>query len=130
ISTAARVPQLMMMASCHHRLPRDIVSMVLTTSPLASKSDCFSDRSPMSSQLMKNEVEMHRMEAIQIRRVRGCSKSNSFFPLYFRSDMYWLMKYEAPDMKSIRKRIAKIQTMSLACNSRKLVVCVWGLNSE
>src|SRR4051812_48988578 len=50
ISTAASVPQLMMEASFHHR-------------PLAM--------SPMSSQLMKKEVEMHRMEAIQMRRVNG-----------------------------------------------------------
>src|SRR5204863_9214647 len=64
--------------------------------------------------LMRNDVEMHRMDAIQISRERGCSKSNSFRPLYFFSEMAWLMKYDTPDMKSIRKRIAKIQTMSLA----------------
>ncbi len=63
---------------------------------------------------MTNDVEMHRIAAIQIRRVSGCSKSNSFSPLYFASEMAWLMKYDTPDMKSIRKRMAKIQTMSLA----------------
>ena len=36
----------------------------------------------MSSQLMTNDVVMHRMDAIQMRRVSGCSKSNSFMPLY------------------------------------------------
>src|SRR5215211_1670132 len=63
---------------------------------------------------MPNEVRMHRMEAIQMSRVRGASKSNSFSPLYFASLIFWLMKYDAPDMKSIRKRMAKIHTMSLA----------------
>src|SRR5436190_15871610 len=68
----------------------------------------------MSSQLMRNEVEMHRLAAIQVRRVSGSSKSNSFSPLYFVSEIAWLTKYDTPDMKSIRKRIAKIQTISLA----------------
>src|SRR5438477_12357005 len=67
---------------------------------------------------MPNEVEMHRIDAIQIRRVNGCSKSNSFLPLYSASEMAWLMKYDTPDMKSIKNRIAKIQTISLACKSR------------
>ena len=31
---------------------------------------------------MPNDVEMHRIDAIQISRVSGCSKSNSFRPLY------------------------------------------------
>ena len=35
-------------------------------------------------------------------------------PLYCFSEIAWLMKYDTPDMKSIRKRMAKIQTMSLA----------------
>src|SRR5260370_42682818 len=74
---------------------------------------------------MRNEVEMHRIDAIQMRRVKGCSKLNSLLPLYCASEMAWLMKYDTPDMKSIRKRIAKIQTMSLAWMSRKLVVCVF-----
>src|SRR5262245_20656472 len=77
---------------------------------------------------MPNEVVMQRIDAIQIRRVSGDSKLNSFRPLYFASEMAWLMKYEQPDMKSIRNRIAKIQTMSFACRSRKLVVCVASLN--
>ena len=38
------------------------------------------------------DVVMHRTEAIQISRESGCSKSNSFRPLYFASEMYWLMK--------------------------------------
>ena len=57
---------------------------------------------------------MHRIDAIQMRRVSGCSKSNSFMPLYCFSEIAWLMKYDTPDMKSIRKRMAKIQTISLA----------------
>ena len=63
---------------------------------------------------MPNEVVMHRTAAIQIRRVKGCSKSNCFLPAYCFSEIHWLMKYDTPDMKSIRKRMAKIQTMSLA----------------
>ena len=47
-------------------------------------------------------------------RVSGASKLNSFKPRYFASEMPWLTKYDTPDMKSIRKRIAKIQTISLA----------------
>src|SRR5262245_8608399 len=77
MSTAARVPQLMMVASCHHRLGNSMP-------PTA--------RSRSSSQLMPNEVEMHRMEAIQMRRVSGCSKSNSDRPAYCLSEMAWLMK--------------------------------------
>src|SRR6516165_5653521 len=99
ISTAARVPQLMIVASCHHRLGS-------ACPPTA--------RSRIRSQLMPNDVVMHRIEAIQISRVRGSSKSNSLSPLYFFSEITWLMKYDAPDMKSMRKRMAKIQTMSLA----------------
>ena len=57
---------------------------------------------------------MHRMDAIQMSRVSGCSKSNSVSPLYCLSEIAWLTKYDTPDMKSIRKRIAKIQTISLA----------------
>src|SRR5215472_6893 len=71
-----------------------------------------------SSQLMRNDVEMHRQAAITIKRVSGCSKLNSFSPAYCRSEIAWLTKYEQPDMKSIRKRIAKIQTMSLDWISR------------
>src|SRR5579872_460181 len=99
ISTAARVPQLMIVASCHHRL---------------GNSCPPTDKSRISSQLMPNDVVMHRIDAIQISRVSGSSKSNSFNPLYFFSEIFWLMKYEAPDMKSIRNRIAKIQTISFA----------------
>src|SRR3954468_11395927 len=59
ISTAARVPQLMMVASCHHRFGY-VVSPTLSSLPL------------IRSQLMPNEVLMHRMEAIQMSRVKGC----------------------------------------------------------
>src|SRR5438128_7325218 len=60
MSTAARVPQLMMLASCHHRFAgNDLPSGSL-----------------ISSQLMKNDVLMQRIEAIQISRVNGCSKLN------------------------------------------------------
>src|SRR5262245_23982358 len=102
MSTAARVPQLMIDASCHQRCGKGLSPTV---------------RSLISSQLMKNDVLMQRIDAIQIRRVSGCSKSNSFRPAYFFSEMLWLRKYDTPDMKSIRKRIAKIQTISLTCNS-------------
>src|SRR2546421_2749557 len=61
MSTAARVPQLMMVASCHQRCGNALPA---------------TDRSLMSSQLMKNDVEMHRTEAIQMRRVKGASKLN------------------------------------------------------
>src|SRR5258708_1398754 len=90
ISTAGRVPQLMMVASCHQRL------------------GCPADRSLMSSQLMPYDVVMHRMEAIQIRRVSGSSKLISLSPAYFFSEIAWLMKYDTPDMKSIKKRIATV----------------------
>src|SRR6059036_1823198 len=50
MSTAARVPQLMMEASCHHNSGSGVGSPPTIT-----------DRSPMSSQLMPNDVEMHRM---------------------------------------------------------------------
>jgi hypothetical protein len=102
ISTAANVPQLMILASCHHKAG---ISFPSTVNP------------PISSQLMKKDVEMHKIAAIQIKRVSGCSKSNSFNPLYCFSEIAWLVKYEIPDMKSIRNRIAKIHTISLACKS-------------
>src|SRR6185295_485627 len=76
ISTAASVPQLMIVANCHHRLGKAIVVSPRTT-----------DRSRISSQLMPNEVEIQRIEAIQIRRVSGSSKLNSLRPLYFASEM-------------------------------------------
>src|SRR5271155_2332825 len=63
ISTAARVPQLMIEANCHHR---ESYNLPLTV------------RSRINNQLMPKEVEMHRMAAIQISRVSGASKSNSF----------------------------------------------------
>src|SRR4051812_36778954 len=97
ISTAASVPQLMIVASCHQRLGSILMSLPTLT-----------DRSPMSSLLMKKDVEMHRMAAIQMRRVRGASKLNSLSPLYFASEIAWLMKYDTPDMQSIRNRMAKI----------------------
>src|SRR5262249_20314360 len=49
MSTAASVPQLMIVASCHHRLCRTWPPTLMSLS---------------SSQLMPNEVEMHRMDAI------------------------------------------------------------------
>src|SRR3954469_23640512 len=54
MSTAASVPQLMIVASCHQRLY------------VIEPSGHFTGRSLMSSQLMPNEVEMHRIDAIQI----------------------------------------------------------------
>src|SRR3954467_7664267 len=77
ISTAASVPQLMIEASCHHSLGQSV-------SPTR--------KSPNSSQLMKNEVEMHSTAAIQISRVNGCSKSNSFKWPYCFSEIAWLTK--------------------------------------
>src|SRR5436190_11357083 len=50
MSTAAKVPQVMIVASCHHRFG-------------GSSSPCGSR---MSSQLMKYDVEMHRIDAIQM----------------------------------------------------------------
>src|SRR3954452_6051674 len=52
MSTAASVPQLMIVASCHHRLGYAVVPTC---------------KSRISSQLMPNDVVMHRMEAIQMR---------------------------------------------------------------
>src|SRR5436190_6003210 len=106
ISTAASVPQLMIVASCHHRLGSWVTAAEVVTF-----------RSLINSQLMPNDVEMHKIEAIQIRRVSGSSKLNSLSPLYCFSEIAWLTKYDTPDMKSIRKRMAKIQTISLAWTS-------------
>src|SRR5438477_118004 len=61
IKTAARVPQLMIDASCHHM------------SRYGVPPTC---KSLISSQLIRNDVEMHRIAAIQISRVSGASKSN------------------------------------------------------
>lgn len=60
---------------------------------------------------------MQRGEAIQTSRVSGSSELNSFNPPYFLSEMNWLIKYDKPDMKSIRNRMAKSHTISLACKS-------------
>src|SRR5438094_1999239 len=65
MSTAARVPQLMMVASCHHRF-----AVLAAATP-------GTVRSRISSQLMKNDVLIHRIDAIQMSRVRGASKLNS-----------------------------------------------------
>src|SRR5207248_8520106 len=54
MSTAARVPQLMMVASCHHRSGKATVAPPFAT-----------DRSRSSSQLMPKEVVMQRIDAIQ-----------------------------------------------------------------
>src|SRR6516162_7764873 len=112
MSTAASVPQLMMAASCAHSHCVWDGSIPGTTSPR------------ISSQLMKNDVLMHRIAAIQMSRVSGCSKSNSVRWPYCFSEMAWLMKYDTPDMKSIKKRIAKIQTISLAWMSMLLTARV------
>src|SRR5437660_2842744 len=82
MSTAASVPQLMIVASCHHR----------EGSAMAVPPGLVTDRSPIRSQLMPNEVEMQRMAAIQIRRVSGCSKSKNFMPAYLALEMASLMK--------------------------------------
>src|SRR5947209_12254478 len=81
IRTAATVPQLMMVASCHQRC-----GIVCTTEP------AFTDRSLRSSQLMPNEVVMQRTDAIQMRRDSGCSKSKSVRPAYCFSEIAWLTK--------------------------------------
>src|ERR1043166_7233961 len=77
ISTAASVPQLMIEANCHHRLGS------CRTAPSA----WVTDKSRIKSQLMPNEVLMHRIDAIQIKRVSGCSKSNSLRPRYLASEI-------------------------------------------
>src|SRR5688572_24458717 len=82
ISTAASVPQLMIEASCHHKLSRIRVFSALKVQP----SGGVVAISLSSSQLMPYDVVMQRIEAIQINRVSGCSKSNSFLPLYCASD--------------------------------------------
>src|SRR3972149_6997647 len=112
MTTAARVPQLMIRASCHQSSGSNFV----TCCPLSINT---TEMSPMSIRLMKKDVEMQRIAAIQMRRVNGASKLISFSPLYFVSEIAWLMKYDTPDMKSIRKRMAKIHTMSFDCMSRK-----------
>src|SRR3954452_2618475 len=56
--TAARVPQLMMDANCHHRLGYAVGPILMSL---------------MSTQLMRYDVEMHRIDAIQMRRVSGSS---------------------------------------------------------
>src|SRR5262245_55858725 len=105
ISTAASVPQLMIVASCHQRLPR--VSTATWAPPSVTSFHCepessanfdgstpamVTDRSLSSIQLMKKEVEMHRIDAIQIRRVRGASKLKSRSPRYCFSEIAWLTK--------------------------------------
>src|SRR5262245_33604778 len=82
MSTAANVPQLMIVASCHQRLLRTCPPTV---------------RSRMSSQLMPNDVEMHKADAIQISKVSGASKLNSLRPRYRASEIAWLIKYDSPD---------------------------------
>src|SRR5438874_11328687 len=67
ISTAARVPQLMIVASWNHRY---LVSMP-ATSILC-----------INNQLMPYDVRMHSADAMTMRRVRGASKLNSLSPLY------------------------------------------------
>src|SRR5436190_16239572 len=62
MSTAARVPQLIIVASCHQS--RLVVSAATPGTV----------RSLMSGQLMKYDVLMQRMDAIQMRRVKGSSK--------------------------------------------------------
>src|SRR5437588_2126434 len=52
MSTAANVPQLMIVASCHQRFGKACAA------PLTGSTA----RSPMSSQLIRNDVEMHRID--------------------------------------------------------------------
>src|SRR5438270_9822948 len=85
MSTAASVPQLMIVANCHHNWSRALD----TTTTSTNLSTC---RSLISSQLIRYEVEMHRIDAIQIRRVSGASKLNSFSPPYCFSEIAWLME--------------------------------------
>src|SRR6185503_8605437 len=58
ISTAASVPQLMIVANCHHRFGSAVIPVAVSTV-----------KSRMSNQLIPNDVVMHRIEAIQMRRV-------------------------------------------------------------
>src|SRR6516225_1453849 len=60
MSTAARVPQLMMLASSHHRFGKGVSTPFNVTAMSRS-----------NSQLIRNEVEMHRIDAIQMSRVNG-----------------------------------------------------------
>src|SRR5271168_2789789 len=60
MSTAASVPQLMIVASCHQRFSQTF-GWPAESTPIVM--------SPRSSQLMPYEVEMHRMDAIQIKCV-------------------------------------------------------------
>src|SRR5438552_14929237 len=87
MSTAASVPQLMIVASCHQR---DGIGTMTAAAP--PTGGFVIDRSPIRSQLMPNEVVMQRIAAIQIRRVSGCSKSKNFIPAYLALEMASLMK--------------------------------------
>src|SRR5262245_2517603 len=82
MSTAASVPQLMIVASCHQR----------EGSLMISPPVFVTDRSPIRSQLIPKEVVMQRIAAIQIRRVSGCSKSKNFIPAYLALEIASLMK--------------------------------------
>src|SRR4029450_3371170 len=57
ISTAASVPQLMIVASCHQR----------EGSPMIAPPGFVTDRSPIRSQLIPKDVEMQRIATVQIR---------------------------------------------------------------
>src|SRR5437773_11185852 len=70
MSTAASVPQLMIVASCHQR---DGMATMMGAAP--PTEGFITVRSPIRSQLMPNEVEMQRIAAIQVRRVSGCPKA-------------------------------------------------------
>src|SRR5262249_55553455 len=70
--TAASVPQLMIVASCHQRLSSVRPPTV---------------RSLSNSALIRYDVVIHRIDAIQINRVSGASKLNSFKPRYCFSEI-------------------------------------------
>ena len=57
------------------------------------------------------------VEVIHTKEVNGFSKLKLFAFLYFALDIKSLMPYESTEVKTIKIRIAKIQTMSNACNS-------------
>ena len=60
------------------------------------------------------ETTLRIIERIQERVKRDKYVSTSELNGILRAEIASLMKYEAPDMKSMRNRIAKIQTISLA----------------
>ena len=106
ISTAASVPQLMIVANCHHSCPV-ISADTPGTRQVADEQPAHAERRGDAQD--RRDPDEPRQRGFEVELLQAA--------VLGLGDRLVDEVADTPDMKSIRNRIAKIHTMSFACRS-------------